>query len=171
MWVYRILLWEQLAKNEIEEWEKQAKRIWKIFSKRPVFKEIEDNDGMRMTVLDNKYYTHDFKFSEFESMWTKQVVPHPLATYLKLQWDNDWDHIFFISMLWDWWDIIAKDILDRNDIWDLFSNIKKDKSSQRDLVTPWFNDNFSNKINITEQVDKESKVEIEEWVWLLEKRY
>lgn len=100
-------------------------------------------------------------FWEFEYMWSKQVVTHPIATYLKLQWDNDWDHIFFISMLWDWWDIIARDILPPQDkpLLDIFwkdnitvTQLSKTWIDDKSLVRPW----LIHDINITDQVKKEA---------------
>lgn len=96
-------------------------------------------------------------FWEFGNMWEKQVVTHPLSTYLKLQWDNDWDHIFFISMLWKWWDVISKDILWKNNSVNLFNDIKLENLTESDLTKTWLNDKFNNEFIITDQVDKDKK--------------
>lgn len=85
-------------------------------------------------------------FWEFWNMWAKQVVTHPISTYLKLQWDNDGDHIFFISMLGKWWNVIAKDILWHQNEKDLFN----------DIVSGNFV--IKNEFIITDQVKKDAAV-------------
>lgn len=64
-----------------------------------LFKEYEDEKFW--TVIANEY----------EDMWYEEAVPNPDATYLKFEWDNDWDHLFFISAYWDFWRIVAADVL------------------------------------------------------------
>jgi len=36
-------------------------------------------------------------FGHYKNMGKKQVVAHPLTTYMKLEGDNDGDHVFFLS--------------------------------------------------------------------------
>jgi len=84
-----------------------------------------------------------FEFKEYEKMWKEQVVTNPLTTYLKLEWDNDWDHIFFISAKSRMWDIVWKAIF-----WlDINSN----------LIDEFTNLWLKNKYIIAEQIEKTEK--------------
>jgi len=61
----------------------------------------------------------------YKDMWTEQVVLHPLATYLKLEWDNDWDHVFFISAFSDFWKICTNELHELSSEWDYINTINQ----------------------------------------------
>ena len=93
--------------------------------------------------------TVDWKtFNPYKDMWTEQVVLHPLATYMKLEWDNDWDHVFFLSSRSEMWKtliedttLIKADTVDNlklnYDSWELYNDfialeqVDKDKSIEK----------------------------------------
>lgn len=56
------------------------------------------------------------EFVMYKNMWDHQVVLNPFVTYVKVEWDNDWDHLFFLSADSEMWKIIKYDILGWQDI-------------------------------------------------------
>ena len=87
------------------------------------------------------------EFDEYKNMWTNQVVPHPETTYMKLEWDNDGDHIFFISTNTNFGKIVTEDILNNSKI-DLWSNVYE---SLKWMYDDW---KLNNDFIVIEQVEK-----------------
>lgn len=58
------------------------------------------------------------KFWKYKNMGDHQTVMHPFATYMKVEWDNDGDHLFFLSAESRIGKIIKDDILNWKDIKD-----------------------------------------------------
>jgi hypothetical protein len=95
------------------------------------------------------------KFSEFEWLSGDAVVSNPFSTYLKLEWDNDGDHIFFVSAFKkDWtedtmWEVIALELL-------------KDAGIDVKKFSDWLDRmwKFNNDFIVAEQVTKDTDVEM-----------
>ncbi len=51
-------------------------------------------------------------FGHYRNMGKRQVVTHPFATYMKLEWDNDGDHVFFLSARGKMGKILTSAVLD-----------------------------------------------------------
>jgi hypothetical protein len=98
---------------------------------------------------------------EYKHIWENQVITNPISTYLKLEWDNDWDHVYFISAFPKWWretswHIIMKNILNLWEDANFFEEISKDKTI------------LKNKFIVSDQVKKDSNIEWE--ISLIESR-
>lgn len=85
----------------------------------------------------------------YKNMSTKSVISNPISTYLKLEWDNDWDHIFFVSAFknnWtdtSMWEILARELLSDSSI-----ETKNFIEALPDI------DKFNNKFIVADQVEK-----------------
>lgn len=86
-----------------------------------------------------KYNLWTYRVIVDDSLANNEVITNPLTTYIKIEWDNDWDHLFFIPTLSKWWSEISKDLL--NYKWDKFF----------DYLSEW---NWNNDFIIADQIKK-----------------
>lgn len=99
----------------------------------------------------------EININPYEFMWDNQVVLHPHVTYNKVEWDNDWDHLFFVSVNDGYWEIIADSI--NRDKFDMFYKNNKDlikpNLSITNKISHLYNSNeLHNEFVIVSQVDK-----------------
>ena len=90
------------------------------------------------------------EFDMYKNMGDHQVVLNPFVTYVKVEWDNDGDHLFFLAADSELWKIVKDDILNWQDI-----------------------GSYQNKFILAEQVDKDKPtldVSIHEWRFTSETR-
>lgn len=63
-------------------------------------------------------------FGQYKNMGKDQVVTHPLTTYMKLEGDNDGDHVFFLSARGEMGKILSNAVLDKKPNFDVISFLK-----------------------------------------------
>ena len=151
-----IVVWK--IRNEVSKWMYENKIYKELTSKE---KEIVDKNlysvGYRYPVP-NSYNIWTYRvrlnteFKEYKriwndsyaQMWTEQVVAHPESTYMKLQWDNDGDHIFFISSNSNFGKTLSMDTLNLPD-----TNWDKLPEKYWEILSKW----YDNKFIVLEQVE------------------
>jgi len=139
-------------KDKIEAIKNFKEPLFTIWYRYPVPSEY--NLGMyRIRFSDEVDNNWKKLWQEYENMWWDQVVTNPITTYLKLEWDNDWDHVFFINAESEFWDIVWKSIF-----W-----IKL--SENRNLIDEFKNWEHLNNYIIADQVDKWLRNEKYKWHW------
>jgi len=79
-------------------------------------------------------------FGQYKNMGKDQVITHPLTTYMKLEGDNDGDHVFFLSARWEMGKILSNAVL-----W---------KKPTEEIIPILKSGNWDNKFIVAEQVEK-----------------
>jgi len=131
-----------------------------VYKFRIIEDELEHLDNLKS---DKKLDEADRRNWLYEYKWLSAhaVVSNPFSTYLKLEWDNDGDHLFFVSAfkkLWKedtMWEVLATELLNDSKI-----SVKNFAEALSEWKDTWRIGDFNNKFIVADQVDKDSKSEV-----------
>lgn len=147
---------QKALKNFIDNNKDLTKELYSVWYRYPVpskynlwLYKIRIAENIERTFFDEVTWKN-MTYNPYKNMSNKSVISNPISTYLKLEWDNDWDHIFFVSAFknnWtdnSMWEILARELLSDSGI-----ETKNFIDALPEI------DKFNNKFIVADQVTKE----------------